>query len=133
MKKISAGILLLAYLLAMISFAQPQTGGFGLGGNPRPNKASLAFFEAFPANGRGTFGPCSTTPPTGAKGEVLTFTRATNATCTRTVTGARSTTGIANGDLVVLSSNQPRVSYGSDGVLGLLVEGSRTNSCLRSQ
>ena len=94
---------------------------------------SYAFFEAFPSSGAGTSGACSTTAPTGSKGEVLTFTRASNGTCTKTASGGLATTGIANGDLVVLSSNQPRVEYDSEGVLGLLVESSRTNSCLRSQ
>lgn len=42
---------------------------------------SYAFFEAFPASGAGTFGVCSTTPPTGAKGEVLTMSRASVAEC----------------------------------------------------
>jgi len=61
----------------------------------------LAFFEAFPSNGAGTSGACSTTPPTGAKGEVLTFTRAGSAWCT-------------NDDysLTLLSANQPRVMRG---------------------
>jgi hypothetical protein len=93
----------------------------------------FAFFEAFPASGTGTNGACSTTPPTGAKGEALTFTRGSTATCTKTATGGLATTGIANGDLVVMASNQPRVEYDSAGVLGLLVESSRTNSLLRSQ
>jgi len=64
---------------------------------------------------------------------VLTFTRASSATCTKTRTGGLATTGIANGDLVVLTSNQPRIEYDSDGTLGLLVESSRTNDILRSQ
>jgi hypothetical protein len=93
----------------------------------------LAFFEAFPASGAGTFGACSTTPPTGAKGEVLTFTRGSNGTCQKTATGGLATTGIANGDLVVLSSNQPRVSFDANGTLGLLVESSRTNNVVRSE
>jgi len=94
----------------------------------------LAFFEAFPANGAGTTGVCSTTAPTGAKGETLTFTRGSTATCTKTLTGGGlATTGIANGDLVVLSSNVARVEYDSAGTLGLLVESSRTNDTLRSQ
>ena len=94
---------------------------------------TLAFFEAFPASGKGTFGACSTTPPTGARGEVLTFTRGSTATCTKTASGGLATTGIANGDLVVLASNQPRVEYDSAGVLGLLVESSRQNTILQSQ
>lgn len=93
----------------------------------------LAFFEFAPASGAGMPAACSTTAPTGAKGEALTFTRASNGTCTKTATGGLATTGIANGDLVVLSSNQPRVSYDANGTLGLLVESSRTNSALRSQ
>mgnify|MGYP001568254406 CR=1 FL=1 len=95
--------------------------------------SDYAFFEAFPASGAGTSGPCSTTPPTGARGEVLTFTRASSAMCTRTATGGLATTGIANGDLVVLSSNVARVEYDSAGTLGLLVEATRTNSLLRSE
>lgn len=93
----------------------------------------LAFFEAFPASGAGTFGPCSTTAPTGARGEALTFARTGSATCTKTATGGLATTGIADGDLVVLSANQSRVEYDSNGVLGLRVEGARTNSTLRSE
>ena len=93
----------------------------------------LAFFEFAPASGAGMPAACSTTAPTGAKGEALTFTRASNGTCTKTATGGFATTGIANGDLIVLSSNQPRVSYDANGTLGLLVESSRTNSLLRSE
>jgi hypothetical protein len=119
--------MLLALLLAQLLPANPE-------GPIVTNPATMsrpALFEAF--RGPGTFGPCSTTPPTGAKGEALTFTRGSNGTCTKTATGGLATTGIANGDLVVLSSNQPRVEYDANGVLGLLVESSRTNSCLRSE
>lgn len=44
-------------------------------------------------------------------------------------------TGIANGDLVVLSSNKPRVMYGGDGTgtLGVLKEGANTNTTHFSQ
>lgn len=115
-----------------------------LAGGPVPNPAgpiysspslmgTSARFEAFPRSGRGTTGVCSTTAPTGAKGETLTFTRSSNGTCTKTATGGLATTGIANGDLVSLSSNVARVEYDAQGVLGLLVESSRTNSVLRSE
>lgn len=90
-----------------------------------------AFFEAF--NGRGTTTACSTTAPTGAKGEVLTFTRASAATCTKTASGGLATTGIANGDLVSLSNDVARVSFDSASTLGLLVEASRQNLILRSE
>ena len=99
----------------------------------RPFSSGLAFFEAFNSRGMGTFGPCSTTAPTGARGEVLTFTRASAATCTKTASGGLATTGIADGDLVSLSSNVARVEYDSAGTLGLLVEAARTNSLVRSQ
>lgn len=97
-----------------------------------PAGQAFAFFEAFPASGAGTTTACSTTAPTGARGEALTFTRTGNATCTKTATGGLATSGIADGDLVVLSGNQPRVEYDSNGVLGLLVESARTNVFLQS-
>jgi len=90
----------------------------------------FAFFEAFPQSGAGTTTACSTTPPTGARGEALTFTRTGNATCSKK---GLATTGIADGDLVVMSGNQPRVEYDSAGTLGLLVEAARTNNALRSE
>ena len=122
--------MLLALLLGQLVL-QPADPRGPIVTNPATMRR-LAFFEAFPSNGAGTSGACSTTPPTGAKGEVLTFTRASNGTCTKTATGGLATTGIADGDLVVLSSNQPRVEYDSGGVLGLLVEASRTNVNLQS-
>lgn len=88
---------------------------------------SLAFFEFAPVNGAGMGTACACTTPTGAKGEAMTFTRTGNATCSKQ---GLATTGIANGDLVVCSGNQPRVES-SGGVLGLRVEGSRTSSLLR--
>lgn len=93
----------------------------------------LAFFEAFGTGAQGVTSPCSTTAPTGAKGEVLTFTRASSGTCTKTASGGLATTGIANGDLVSLSTNVARVEYDSAGTLGLLVEATRTNSIIRSE
>lgn len=99
----------------------------------RAGADDYAFFEAFPTSGAGTSGACSTTAPTGAKGETMTFTRGSTAMCTKTATGGLATTGIANGDLVSMSSNVARVEYDSNGVLGLLVESSRTNSALRSE
>lgn len=74
---------------------------------------------------------CACTTPTGSKGETLTFTRASSGTCLK----GNVTSGIANGDLVTCSTDQPRVMPGGDGTgaLGLLVEGARTNSTLRSE
>jgi len=96
---------------------------------PRGGPA-YAFFEFAPASGAGMGTACACTTPTGAKGEVLTFTRGSSATCMKGNVSA----SIANGDLVVCSTNQPRVMPGGDGTgaLGLLVESARTNSALRS-
>ena len=91
---------------------------------------ALPFFSAFTASGAGTFGACSTTPPTGSKGEALTFTRASSATCSKV---GLATTGIQPGDLVTLTTNQPRVEPDADGVLAVRVESQRTNNFTRSQ
>jgi hypothetical protein len=89
----------------------------------------LAFFEFAPLSGAGMGVACACTTPTGAKGEALTFTRASNGTCTK----GNPTTGIQNGDLVVCSTNQPRVGNPDGAGLALLVESSRQNRWLRSQ
>lgn len=98
-------------------FSSPSTSG------------AFAFFEFAPASGRGMTAACACTTPTGAKGETMTFTRAGDATCSKQ---GLATTGIADGDLVVCTANQPRVES-SGGVLGLRIEGARTNDVLRSQ
>lgn len=119
-------------LFAAIAFSQPQTGGFGTGGNAGrlgPSFSSLAFFEFAPASGQGMTAACACANPAGAKGEALTFTRTGSATCSKQ---GLATTGIVNGDLVVCAADQARVEP-SGGVLGLRVEGARTNSVLRSQ
>jgi hypothetical protein len=117
-------------LLALVVLSQSS------GPMPRFNKnaaagVGYAYFEFAPASGAGMTAPCACTTPTGAKGETLTFTRASSGTCLK----GGTTSGIANGDMVTCSSNQPRVMPGGDGSggVGLLVEGARTNSCLRSQ
>lgn len=93
--------------------------------------AQFAFFEFAPSSGTGMTAACACTTPTGAKGETLTFTRASSATCLKGAT----TTGIANGDMTTCTNDQPRVMPGDTGTgaNGLLVEGARTNSILRSQ
>ncbi|UOF79742.1 hypothetical protein [Caudoviricetes sp.] len=99
----------------------------------RLGQTSFAFLEFAPADGTGMGAACTCTSPQGAKGETLTFTRASAGMCTKTAAGGLATTGIANGDLVSCSTDQPRVEYDSQGVLGLLVESSRTNYQLRSE
>lgn len=122
--------LLLALLVAGVADARDRRCGKDRLNARTGDCVGYAFFEAFPATGAGTFGACSTTAPTGARGEALTFSRTGNATCSKQ---GLATTGIANGDLVVLSGNQPRVEPDSQGVLGLRVESSRTNLTIRSQ
>ncbi len=87
-----------------------------------------AYFEFAPASGAGMGTACACAAVTGAKGEAMTFTRTGDATCSKQ---GLATTGIVNGDLVVCTANQPRVES-SGGVLGLRVEGARTNETLRS-
>jgi hypothetical protein len=122
--------LLMALLAACAAQARDRKCRIDRTGARIGDCVSYAFFEAFPASGAGTSGACSTTAPTGAKGEVLTFTRTGDATCSKQ---GLATTGIANGDLVVLSGNQPRVELDSQGVLGLRLESSRVNYLQRSE
>ncbi|MBK7865209.1 MAG: hypothetical protein IPJ65_42750 [Archangiaceae bacterium] len=89
---------------------------------------SYAQFEFAPADGAGMGAACACTTPTGAKGEALTFTRASSGTCLK----GSTTTGIANGDMATCSTNQPRVGTGGTGPLKLLMEEARTNTFLRS-
>lgn len=58
--------------ILVIALALAQTPQHRLFRQPNlPTGAAFAAFEAFPLSGAGTFGACSTTPPTGARGEVL--------------------------------------------------------------
>lgn len=71
---------------------------------------------------------CAGAIPTSASGLAGTYTRSGAAECSKK---GLATTGIADGDLVLLSANQPRVEL-SGGVLGIRHEESRTNTVLRS-
>lgn len=121
---------MLGLVLALALTQTPQHRLFQQPNLPRQQQ-SYAFFEFAPASGAGMGTACACTTPTGAKGEALTFTRASSGTCLK----GNTLTGIANGDMVTCSSNQPRVMPGGDGTggLGLLVEGARTNTAIRSQ
>ncbi len=126
-----------AILLSLVAFASFGQGRFDRF-NQRTDQgrshrgfeqSSGAYFEFAPASGAGMGTACACAAITGAKGEALTFTRTGNATCSKQ---GLATTGILNGDLVVCAGDQPRVES-SGGVLGLRVEGARTNETLRSQ
>lgn len=117
--------MLAAVLLALAQSPCGPAGPVFCGGE------SLAAFEFAPLSGRGMGAACACTTPTGAKGETLTFVRASSATCLR----GGTLSGIENGDLVTCATNQPRVGRGGDGTgpLKLLVENTSTNYLLRSQ
>jgi hypothetical protein len=105
--------------------------------DPQDVNPMSPLFEFAPASGLGMTTACAGTNPSDvikqAVGTTLTFTRASSATCLKTTGTAPQ--AIANGDMVTLTNNQPRVMAGTDGtsVRGLLVESGRTNSLLRSQ
>lgn len=94
------------------------------------SSASYALFELAPASGAGMGEACACAAVTGAKGEALTFSRASVGSCIK-----GSTTSLANGDMVICAAGQPRVMPGGDGTggLGLLVERSGTNVVTRSE
>lgn len=71
---------------------------------------------------------CACAAVTGAKGEAMTFTRASTGWCTK----GNETTGIANGDLVECGNNLPRIGTGGTAGLGISVWEARTNYALRS-
>lgn len=116
----------LLILVALATQAAPRFERFcGRTDQGRSDRGFLCggiVLEAFNSSGLGTSGVCSTTAPTGTKGEALTFARASSATCTKTAAGGFATTAIADGDLTTLSSNVVRMEYSLTGVLGPLIE-----------
>lgn len=84
-----------------------------------------AFFEAFPASGAGTTTACSTTPPTGAKGEALTFSRASVAECYSNDGQTLTQVGV----------NVPAISSGvvTSTWMGIWTEQSRDNEAVYSR
>ena len=123
---------LLITLVAFGSFAQGRFDRFNArtsqGRSTRGfEQSNYAFFEFAPSSGAGMGTACACTTPTGAKGETMTYVRAGSATCSPL---GLATTGITNASLVECSANLPRVES-SGSVLGLRVEGARTNVLTR--
>jgi len=87
-----------------------------------------AFAEFAPSTGAGLSTVCACTAVTGAKGEVLTATRASSGTCSPLGVAA---TGITNASLVECASNQPRIEAQSSGTLALRSETSKPNVLTR--
>lgn len=112
-----------------LGFGMPKSTAFGSNVTVR-----VAFAQTSPGPAVGTYYATTTAAvgvnPTGARGETLTFARTGDATCSKS---GLATTGIADGDLVRIPANYARVEPDADGVLGLRVEGARTNYALRSQ
>lgn len=104
-------------------------------GDRTPRRMSVAaagpLFEFAPASGAGVGTACACGAVTGSNGETMTFTRASDGTCLKNGT----VSGIANGDMVTCSTDQPRIMPGGDGTggLGLSVWEARTNVALRSE
>ncbi len=91
---------------------------------------SGAFFEFAPASGAGMGTACACAPVTGAKGEAVTFSRASVGSCIK-----GSTTSLQPGDMVICASGQPRVMPGGDGTgaLAILRENAGTDVVTRSE
>lgn len=87
---------------------------------PREN---YAFFEFAPTSGAGMGTACAGTAVTAVNGLAASWSRAGSATCAKQ---GPATTGVANGDLVTISSNLPRVESFS-GTLAVLSEPAATN------
>jgi hypothetical protein len=118
-------VVLIALVLAPLVDQPPRyRDGRGRVGREGGDDASdpNPLLEAFTSSGVGTTTACSTTAPTGTKGEAFTFSRASSATCTKTAAGGFATTGIADGDLVTLATDKVRMEYSLTGVLGPLIE-----------
>lgn len=107
-----------------------RTRNFRVG---RAGAKAYAAFEFAPLGGAGMGVACAGTIPTDVRGNVPTFTRASQATCLKSNS---LTSGIAPGDMVTLSNNQPRITYGlvgANAILGFLAERSTVQDCLQTE
>jgi hypothetical protein len=127
-------MLSLVTLLAAGQLLLPNAPPKVPGGPPRPRwsrsdgryvrtgASDYAFFEFAPASGAGMGAECACAAVTGAKGEAMTFTRASVGYCTK-----------SDYTLVQCTANQPRVMPGRPGVpLGYLQEKDATNLVLQN-
>jgi hypothetical protein len=124
---------LIIVLFAAVAFAGtkvvPHRAGPRLLGpqSVDPNHPTLEFA---PIGGEGMTAACACGALLGTKSEPLVFTRSSSATCLK----GSTTAGIADGDMVTCTTDQPRAMPGDDGgVVGLLTENLRSNTVQRSQ
>lgn len=117
------------FLLVLLAQSPVSPGG-PIFTNPATLKRQLAFFEFAPAEGWGLTPACACATVTGAKGEAVTITRASSASC---ITG--SMVDVEDGAFVTCADNLPRIMPGGDGSggNGIAAEGGRTNTCIRSK
>jgi hypothetical protein len=117
-------------LFALLALTQLPASPCGPEGPIFCTGASTPVFEFAPVSGAGMPTECAGVNPNGSKGENLTFSRTSSATC---IIG--NTINITSGSMVTLPVNNARVMRGGDGTgtKGILIEGGRTNSTLRSQ
>lgn len=124
----------MAALTLAIAFVMAQGLPYGNPAGPIYSQTSTGstgpFFEFAPTSGAGMGTACACTTVTGAKGEVVTFTRASSAYCTKE---GLATTGLTTTSMVLCGTNQIRVEADGSGVLGILTENARTNIVIQSQ
>lgn len=95
-----------------------------------PSRMGAALLSFAPASGAGMGAECACAAVTGAKGEALTFTRASTLACTIGPTMS----GIHNGDVVDCGANLPRAMRAGDGTgsIGLSVFPAAAEMLLRT-
>lgn len=115
-------------LIALLTLAQfPQHRLFL---HPSAPRSAFAYFEFAPSAGQGMTPACACSAVTGAKGEAISVTRSTVATCSKR---GLSATGYVAGDLVACASGKARVEPDSLGVMGARIEPVSTNIELRNE
>lgn len=117
-------------VLALILAQAPMSVGPIYSSPSTMQVASYAAFEFAPSNGMGLGTACACNPIAGARGETITLTRASAATCSSL---GLATIGITTTSMIICDGGVPRVEPGLDGVLGLRVERASTNVLLRSE
>lgn len=124
----------MAALTLAIAFVMAQGLPYGNPAGPIYSQTSTGstgpFFEFAPSSGAGMGTACACAAVTGAKGEVVTFTRASSAYCTKE---GLATTGLTTTSMVLCGTNQIRVEADGSGVLGILTENAGTNVILQSE
>lgn len=112
--------------------AESRAGGRVSAGRLLGAADPYPYFEFAPADGGLGTTPCACAAVLGAKGETITTTRGSSATCLK---GDSFISGIVPGDMVTCTSGQPRMVFAEivNHQLGIWSEKQRTNALLRSE